>query len=424
MCCLDQGGVSWAEGETCSLELCVDACPTSCTEKGSLLIFSNVEVRWDANGNLTQDVFIQLSNDHPNDLRVIAFFVNGDEPLAATEFERAHPGWNHVSNSFWLTGNQPVSWKVSTGDSDALGGLSPFTVLDPAGPGDLPGRPAMDGTTDRVLRGFIYLWAVDNQRQEIRWNHLSGDATIVSYAGDRAAWQYNACAFRMIREGVAHGQPSDSPGELRLNGIEYCAPPSQLLMNLQTVGSDGFSSAGTLTMSDTDVTLHPVSVDFRAHLGATPITTKADYAVWNTQRVKFGAGFRCVTCWDQTLLSQYGIDQYSLAILMSHVAKVRIDGIASALCDTESVQSEAAALLGVASRKLRFDSSGHTAMSGVNLIGMGFQPAVIHYELLPFFEGLAAPSDPDGVTSPFEAADRFILELMREAERRQTSGND
>ena len=104
----------------------------SATEKGSLLIFSKVEIRWaDAGGgnyNVIQDTFLDLSNDYPQDVSVQMYFVNGDPPLEAESGERAHPGWNWVDNEIMLTKNEPTYWSALTG---APKGVSPFTVLDP-----------------------------------------------------------------------------------------------------------------------------------------------------------------------------------------------------------------------------------------------------------------------------------------------------
>ena len=54
------------------------------TEKGSLLIFSKVELRWDVFGNVVQDVFVDLTNDWPSDVHVKLYFINGDPPIEAT----------------------------------------------------------------------------------------------------------------------------------------------------------------------------------------------------------------------------------------------------------------------------------------------------------------------------------------------------
>ena len=52
----------------------------SASIKGSLLVYPKVEIRWDADGNVTQDTFITLLNDSPSDVAVQLYFVNGDPP--------------------------------------------------------------------------------------------------------------------------------------------------------------------------------------------------------------------------------------------------------------------------------------------------------------------------------------------------------
>ncbi len=44
-------------------------------------MFSDVEIRWDQNGNLVQDTFINLGNDWPGAVHVKMYFVNGDAPV-------------------------------------------------------------------------------------------------------------------------------------------------------------------------------------------------------------------------------------------------------------------------------------------------------------------------------------------------------
>ena len=93
------------------------------------------------------------------------------EPLC--DYERAHLGCNWVDNVIELTANEPTYWSALTGMPK---GTSPFTVLDPGFP---PGR--WDPLTgDRVLRGFIIAYAVDEDGEEIHFNHLKGDALIVN----------------------------------------------------------------------------------------------------------------------------------------------------------------------------------------------------------------------------------------------------
>ena len=408
--CDDIGGVSFYPDATCAevQQLCEFDCRITCTDKGSLIIFSKIEVRWDSGGSLVQDTFVTLSNDHPDDVKIQFYFINGDEPILG------HPGWNYVDNEIMLTGNQTVAWSSATGS----GVVSPWTVLDP----DM-GRPANDGTGDYYLRGYIIGWAVNDMNEEIRWNHLSGDATLVYYGGDKAAWQYNACTAAVPENtGVAHGEHTGTPGVLNLDGSEYCTPPSHLLMNFQAVSSDAYSTAFTSVVSDTDVTLHPLDVVLDPDAGASPVVTKAHYDVWNENEVKLSGAYRCISCWDQTLLSQYGIpNHFLLPHLQTDHGKARIDGLGSPLCPG----SESVAMLGLVARWLDFTANNGLAASGVNMIHMGFEPAFIQYAEMvvdppesPQDAGKPAPMN------PFEDADAFIDDLRKEAVRRMTTADN
>ena len=211
--------------------------------KGSVLIWPKVEVKWDQNGNLTQDTFIDLSNDFPADVAVQLYFVNGDPPADAVFVgdppilvERAHPGWNNVDVQIELTNNEPTYWSVLSGLPK---GVSPLTVLDPGFP---PGRPDSDAPLSghRRLRGFVVGWAVNKEGKEISWNHLAGAATVINYA-DATAWEYNAWAFQCV-SGVETGEECDGdPGELSLDGVEYEDCPDKLLFNFFASGSQVFS---------------------------------------------------------------------------------------------------------------------------------------------------------------------------------------
>ncbi|MCP3903222.1 MAG: hypothetical protein GY715_06250 [Planctomycetes bacterium] len=220
----------------------------STAEKGSLLLFSKIDLRWDAAGGLLQDTFLSFTNDYPGDVRVQMYFINGDPPLPANGGERAHPGWNKVDNGVLLTGDQPTYWSALSGlPGPSGGGLAPFTVLDPGFP---PGRPAPDG--GRMLRGYLIAWAVAADSEEIRWNHLSGSGTIVNYA-DGSAWEYGALSYAAVAP-VGNGNKTGSPGVLNLDSVEYAHSYDLLLMNFQAVGSSAFSGPRQVLL-DTDITL-------------------------------------------------------------------------------------------------------------------------------------------------------------------------
>ena len=55
----------------------------SATEKGSLVIFPKVEIRWggEAPHRLIQDTILSLTNDAGQDVEVQLYFINGDPPL-------------------------------------------------------------------------------------------------------------------------------------------------------------------------------------------------------------------------------------------------------------------------------------------------------------------------------------------------------
>ncbi len=359
--------------------------------KGSLLVFSKVEVRWNASGELIQDTFLDLTNDYPGSVHVQMYFIHGDPPMAADPPERAHLGWNWVDVQIQLTGNQPTYWSVHEG-LPAAGGVAPFTVLDPGSP---PGRPDPERPGQRIVRGYVLAWAVDEWGHEIRWNHLAGDAIIVDY-DHGTAWEYGAFAYQVVDPAIGHGQTTGSPGELHLDGVEYDHCFEHLLFDFKAVDVGVYSSADTPTTTTTHLTLHPVSVDLRQE-GDGPVTTKATFAIWNMNEVKLTGLDQCITCWDQRLLSSYGIPNHFLRQnLQTDVGHAQIQGVASNRChqDTDGdgvfdVLSVDAALLGVSAEEISFLGPregdevlpDRFAAPGGNLHGMGTMTGLIRADV-------------------------------------------
>lgn len=210
--------------------------------KGSLLIWPKVELKWDAQGRLIQDTFITVVNDNPGGARMQFYFVNGDRDLPpqfnqGQLVERGHPGWNWVDNQISLTGDQSIYWSVATGEP---AGTSPFTVLDPGNP---PGRPDHDAINPggRVLRGFVVGWAVNAAGEEIRWNHLTGGATLVNFRDGTAAG-YPATAFACVSPALEGEWTDNTPGDLKLNGNEYAHAPDMLILDFIATGSEALSN--------------------------------------------------------------------------------------------------------------------------------------------------------------------------------------
>jgi hypothetical protein len=352
----------------------------SASQKGSLLVFPKVELRWDANGTLLQDTFIDLTNDYPGHVLVQMYFVNGDQvPI--------NP-WVDVQIA--LTANEPTFWSVCTGLPK---GVSPFEILGPP-------IPDPEGSGGSVLRGYILAWAVNSTGEQIRWNHLKGDVLIVNYA-DGAAWEYSAYAFQ-VNDPVLHGSVVGDPGVLRLNGVEYDNSFDLLLLDFYASNSTALSSAepgGAVVSVDTDLTLLPMDIDLRQETNG-PVTTKAKFDIWNMNEVKFSGTERCITCWDQTLLSWYDPPNHFLrGNLQTDKGKARIDGVASQVCNTfddqgnPDVVSVGTPLLGVAMKLLTFNSGANFAMAGSNLVGMGDQAAVIRADTSSIPPELNAPAN-------------------------------
>ncbi|MHC5002984.1 MAG: hypothetical protein ACYTJ0_07660, partial [Planctomycetota bacterium] len=378
------GGVFRGEGGTCAtLE---EQCPqpgACCLKDGSCV---EVEAPSQAGMRTAEQRCLDMGGE----------FLGDGTSCDPNLCPRDHPGWNWVDNLIVLTKNEPAYWSAATGEPK---GVSPFTVLDPGGPGLLPGRPDPEDPDDRVLRGYIIAYAVGTSGAEIRWNHLKGDATIVNYE-DTSAWEYNAISFPVVDGMVANGAELGTPGELRLDGAEYATPFDLLLMDFYATGSCALGA-----LIDTDLTLLPASVDLRQETDG-PVTTKAHFDVWNMEEIKFSGAYRCITCWDQWLLSRHGTPNHFLrATLQTDKGKARIDGLASALCDVDNdpkdqkalgqgvndVVSRNAALLGVVARVLTFGQCANVvgipdeppvARSGTNLHGMGQESALIQVDTL------------------------------------------
>ena len=372
-----------------------DEC-TSCvragdTQKGSLLIFSRITLRWGVDGGLKQDTFIEFTNDFPESVRLKLYFVNGDGPLAAAGGERAHPGWNSSYNEVVLTGNAPTYWSSATG---LPLGISPFSILDQGPP---PGRPAADGSGDRVLEGFLLAWAINDNGAEISWNHLSGKALLLDYTAS-SAWEYEPWAFRA--HGVERGQPTLGPaGVMLLNGGEYDLGFGQLLVNFPAVGAQASAGEHTLQVEDVELTLHTLMNDLRAQ-GFGLTTTNAEFVVWNMNEVKLTGLYRLITCWYQTRLSAIGIpNHFLLSNLHTDRGKMRIEGLPNLNCANPVLP---ASLLGVVATRIRFGNQ-IVEEAGAAVTGMGCEEAAILYDVTPSIppskpveaQGRAAPAEAD-----------------------------
>jgi len=380
----------------------------STVERGSLIYFHKVEVKWDAvNGDPIQDTFISITNDEndgPVDFQM--YFINGDAPVFDANGDILEPGWNWTDQTITLTKDQPAWWSALSGrPGPAAGGTGPVApwalTLDP------DGRECPDDPGSRCVRGYIVGWAVNDDGEEMRWNHLKGEGTIVNYRSGYA-WEYPTLNFKVVKDGTSNGDPPDgTPGRLLMDGDEYAVAFDRLVLNFQAAGSRAWgdpdiTEAPIPIESDTDLTLHPLSIDLNQNTIG-PISTKVDVYVTNENEVQMSGNHRCITCWDQTLMSVYhlpptdpaSVNTFLRGVLQTDHGTAVIDGVAANVCnidfdpgdglelgdDPRDVVTVNAALAGVAARILRFDPNvtPFFGAAAASLIGKGDQAAVVVY---------------------------------------------
>jgi hypothetical protein len=192
------------------------------THTGSLLVFPKIVVQRNG-GQVVEDTFIQLSNIFAADVHVQMLYVNGDCPC------------NGLPINLDLTKHQPIYWSAAKGSPSLA--IPAFTALAP--------------TSDRV-EGYLLVWAINNNKEEIDWDYLTGLASIVNY--DRtAAWDYSPWAFRGV-SGAADGATLLPPFQrLDLDGNEYELPPDRLLLEFFAPGT--LLTPSGVVIVDTELTL-------------------------------------------------------------------------------------------------------------------------------------------------------------------------
>jgi hypothetical protein len=319
----------------------------SASEKGSLLVYPKVEVRWDQAGNLIQDTFITICNDFNADVDVQLYFVSET--------------CTNIDNVITLTSNEPAYWSVASGLPK---GVSPWTAL---------GEPYDDpeGTGEMIMRGYIIAFAINADYAQIKWNHLYGGANIVHYAFG-SAWEYTAYAFQVVDPNVAHGDVAGTPGTLELNGAVYDSGFQVLLLEFFASGSQAFSGGGRAITHDTDLTLLILNNDLTA-ASPGPHETIAKFDIWNEDEVGFSGATLPFIKWTEVLLSNIH-PHFLIENLQADMGRARITGV-----DPSNTPNES--LLAVAAKVLDFDQV-ETAYSGKPLVGAGVMDATIMYDPL------------------------------------------
>ena len=339
---------------------------TSATEKGSVLVYPKVELRYSSTGVLLQDTFITIANDFNSltPVYVHLFFVSE----TCTRYD----------NVIALTQNEPTYWAASTGQPK---GVSPWSVLGAPVAID-PNNPA----SDRVLRGYIIAFAENVDGYPIRWNHLYGGATTVNYSHQDVS-EYNAYAFAALGSG-SNGLSVSGIGNLPLNGSTYDYGYAYLLLNFFASGSTALSGGGQTVTQDTDLSLMILSQDLRQDTPG-PLITKAYFDIWNQNEVGFSGNEFCVVKYNSAPLSTRG-GNFLLNNLQTNLGRARITGMASTVCNrlvrfdpndpNSFIASTPQSLLGIAERVLTFATGGRVSTAAVNLTGAGTLAAQVLYD--------------------------------------------
>lgn len=345
---------------------------TSATEKGSILVWPKIEVRWDQDGNLIQDTFVTINNDYQDDVRVHLFFVSDT--------------CTNRDNELVLTENDPAYWSVATG---LPLGCSPFTVVATPYLED-PNDP----DSDYILRGYVVGFAVNATDEPICWNHLFGTASIVHYGNSDVA-AYNAYAFA-ARSPTPNGNGCTGlvvgpVGTLNLNGTQYDYGFNYLLLDFFASGSHAFAGGGVDVLHDTKLALMILSQDFRTD-DVIPYITQIQFdRIWNENELGMSGQEYCLVKWSERYLSDIG-GYFLLQNLQTNKGYARIYGREAVFpqCPLSGDYS----LLGVATEWLEFGDP-EIATAALNLFGAGTDDAVIYWDgTSPSEEKLPKPGKP------------------------------
>ena len=262
----------------------------SATEKGSLLMFVNASRT------------IHISNDYPADVQLQAYVTAG----CGASYDMG----------FSLTANQ-----IATFDSYDL--AAPF-----GGAG-----ADHDGIS-------MYVWAVNNDNAQIRWNHLSGGILGGGAYASAAALQGN------------NGDTVGVAGTINMDGVEYSSAFNGYTVN--------FAS------SNGDLAIDLLDHDFADKNADAPVT-KIVAEIWNSDEVKFSGTSRCVECSSMSSLDDWSdsaVNFFRSGSLGTAFGKARLSTEANGSC-------------GEASAERAFMAS----ISAGSAAGTGSRSATITYEL-------------------------------------------
>ncbi|MEC8114610.1 MAG: hypothetical protein VX104_02065, partial [Planctomycetota bacterium] len=195
----------------------------------------------------------------------------------------------------------------------------------------------------------MYVWAVNNDNAQIRWNHLSG--------GIIGGGAYASAAALQGSNGDAVGVA----GTINMDGVEYSSAFNGYTVNFA-------ASTGALSI---DLLDH----DFADKNSDAP-NTKIVAEIWNSDEVKFSGTSRCVACSasaDLDSWSDSAVNFFRHSNLGTDFGKARLSTEANGACDIMGDDGE----VSNPSEERAFMAS----VSAGSAAGTGSRSATITYEL-------------------------------------------
>lgn len=246
---------------------------------GSLLVFPLIATGLTFDNDVV-DTFITIANTFNKPVNVKCYWVyccDGVNP--ATDDPFSCYGCNVRDFGFTLTANQPIWFSASTGQ----GGEFNFPAIPPS-----------------AIYAELKCWAVNADGEQIKWNHLKGEATIVDFSRNLAA-EYPAYSFNAY--GTSRGKVVGTPGEINLNAVEYDACPKYLYYDFFARGADLSADPSglgnpedfpTFISQGNILSVVPCYQDLRQ--GAKPTITKLEFTVWDENERPYTGIFECLEC--------------------------------------------------------------------------------------------------------------------------------
>jgi hypothetical protein len=284
---------------------------TNVSQKGSLLIFPDVRIDDEWN------TVIRIQNDGNLAVDVLCYWMDGNK--------------NRVDFRFSITKTQAVWFDARSGSGTyqvnkfpqvkANGKDNPYLVS--------PGKTESTDGAEPYLQGMLICWAVsETGRDQVKWNHLSGNALV--YSPLEGAYDYAAYAF-FVPNGHDKSQPGEGGG-LVLDGVVYDSCPLYQIGQFSPEDAVDVERNGPLNLGNR---LAVSACDLRLNQDWIPTYTKLQFDVWNEYEVKYTGAFECSDSWHETSFGDdldAGAGNLDFDTLGTWAGRYRVQGVSSSQC--------------------------------------------------------------------------------------------